>query len=134
MGQRVAVLPSTTLQHKRGGSWGLISPAKFFFQRRNAVWTGITIFDTSQVLFLLPLWLLSNLYAGFVYFRMTRNSKFLLSPFRVIFSVLAGVGKAWSKHEKFHPKKGSRRKAPNLSPKMNLGSEKLSIGRRLPRA
>ena len=131
MGQRVAVLPSTTLQHKRGGSWGLISPAKFFFQRRNAVWTGITIFDTSQVLFLLPLWLLSNLYAGFVYFKMTRNSKFLLSPFRVILSVLAGMGKAWSKHERFHQKNGSSAKALNFSPTMILGSEKLTFGRKL---
>ncbi len=131
MGQRVAVLPSTTLQHKRGGSWGLISPSKFFFQRRNAVWTGITVFNTSEVLSLLPLWLLSNLYAGFVYFKMTRNSKFLLTPFRVIFAVLAGMRKAWSKHERFHQRNGSSAKSLNFSPTMILGSEELTFGRRL---
>ncbi|HZY46798.1 MAG TPA: glycosyltransferase family 2 protein, partial [Candidatus Bathyarchaeia archaeon] len=129
MGQRVAVLPSTTLQHKRGGSWGVISPTKFFFQRRNAVWTGITVFNTSEVLFMLPLWLISNLYAGFVYFRMTRNPRFLLSPFRVIFAVLSGMRRTWSKHMRFHQKNGSSAKALNFSPTMILGNEKLTFGR-----
>lgn len=130
MGERIAVLPSTTLQHKRGGSWGLISPAKFFLQRRNAVWTGITVFDTSEVLFLLPMWLVSNLYAGFVYFKMTRNARFLLSPFRVIFAVIASMRKSWIKHASFHQKNGSSAKTLNFSPTMILSSEKLTFGRR----
>lgn len=131
MGERVAVLPSTTLQHKRGGSWGLISPVKFFFQRRNAVWTGITVFDTSEVLFLLPLWLVSTLYAGFVYFKMTGDARFLVSPFRVISSVLASMRKSWAKHVSFHKKNGSGAKTLDFSPTMILGNEKFTFGRRI---
>jgi hypothetical protein len=80
---------------------------------------------------LLPLWLVSNLYAGFVYFKMTRNARFLVSPFRVIFTVLASMRKSWSKHVIFHQKNGSSAKILDFSPTMILGSEKFTIGRRI---
>jgi GT2 family glycosyltransferase len=130
MGQRVAVLPRSTLHHKRGSSWGLISPEKFFLQRRNAVWTGIIVLDTSQVLPLLPVWLISNLYAGLVYYRTTRNPRFLLSPFRVISAVLTGMGKAWAKHTRFHQENGSTASALNFSSTLILDSERLTFARR----
>ena len=44
MGERVAVVPQSVIRHKRGSSWGLFSPQKYFLMRRNSIWTGITIF------------------------------------------------------------------------------------------
>jgi len=131
MGQKVAVLPNSILQHKRGGSWGLISPSKFRLQRRNAVWTGITIFDTAQVLLMLPWWLLSNMYAGLVYHRATRNPRYLLSPFEVIFTVLKDMKKAWQKHLRFHQENGSAANGLDFSPTLIMDNDKLTFGRRL---
>jgi len=130
MGQKIAVLPGSTLHHKRGSSWGLISPEKFFLQRRNAVWTGMMIFDTPQVLALLPVWLTSNLYAGLVYYKTTRNPRFLLSPFKVVLSVIADMRRAWVKHEAFHRESGSAVKALNFSSKLILSDEKMTFARR----
>src|SRR2546426_949275 len=130
MGQKVAVLPGSTLHHKRGSSWGLISPEKFFLQRRNAVWTGMMIFDTPQVLALLPVWLISNLYAGLVYYKTTRNPRFLLSPFKVVLAVIGDMRKAWVKHANFHRENGSAVKALNFSSKLILSDEKMTFARR----
>jgi GT2 family glycosyltransferase len=131
MGQKVAVLPNSILQHKRGGSWGLISPAKFRLQRRNAVWTGITVFDRGQVLLLLPWWLISNLYAGAVYYGTTKNPRYLLSPFEVIYSVLKDFRKAWRKHLKFHQENGSAASGLGFSSTLILDNEKLTFPRRV---
>jgi GT2 family glycosyltransferase len=130
MGQKVAVLPNSILRHKRGGSWGLISPSKFRLQRRNAVWTGITIFDTAQVLLMLPWWLLSNVYAGVVYYRTTRNPRYLLSPFEVIWSVVRDMPKVWRKHLRFHRENGSSASALDFSSALIMDNEKLTFARR----
>jgi GT2 family glycosyltransferase len=131
MGQKVAVLPNSILQHKRGGSWGLISPAKFRLQRRNAVWTGITIFDTVQVLLMLPWWLVSNTYAGAVYYGTTKDPRYLLSPFEVIYSVLKDFRKAWQKHLRFHRENGSAASVLEFSSTLILDNDRLTFPRRM---
>jgi GT2 family glycosyltransferase len=131
MGQRVAVLPSSILRHKRGGSWGLISPSKFRLQRRNAVWTGMTVFSTSQVLLMLPWWLLSNLYAGIVYYRTTKNPRYLVSPFQVIYSIIKDMRKVWRKHLRFHQENGSEASGLNFSSTLILDNERLTFTRRM---
>jgi GT2 family glycosyltransferase len=130
MGQKVVVLPNSILRHKRGGSWGLISPAKFRLQRRNAVWTGITVFNTAQVLLMLPWWLLSNGYAGVLYYRTTKNPQYLLSPFQVIWSVARNMKKVWRKHLRFHLENGASVSGLEFSSALILDNEKLTLARR----
>ncbi len=131
MGQKVAVLPNSILRHKRGGSWGLISPSKFRLQRRNAVWTGITVFSTTQVLLMLPWWLLSNMYAGVLYYRTTKNARYLLSPFEVIWSVVKDMRKVWRKHLRFHQENGSVAAGLEFSSSLILDNERLTFARRV---
>ncbi len=131
MGQKVVVLPSSILRHKRGGSWGLISPSKFRLQRRNAVWTGITVFNTTQVLLMLPWWLLSNMYAGVLYYRTTKNPRYLLSPFEVIWSVVKDMRKVWRKHLRFQQENGSSAAGLEFSSSIILDNERLTFARRV---
>jgi hypothetical protein len=130
MGQKVVVLPNSILRHKRGGSWGLISPSKFRLQRRNAVWTGITVFNTTQVLLMLPWWLLSNTYAGMLYYRATKNPQYLLSPFQVIWSVVRNLKKVWRKHLRFQMENGASVSGLEFSSSLILDNEKLTFARR----
>jgi len=130
MGQKVVVLPNSILRHKRGGSWGLISPSKFRLQRRNAVWTGITVFNTTQVLLMLPWWLLSNTYAGILYYRTTKNPQYLLSPFQVIWSVVRNLKKVWRKHLRFQMENGASVSGLEFSSSLILDNEKLTFARR----
>lgn len=131
MGQRVAVVPKSAILHKRGSSWGIFSPTKLFLQRRNSTWTGMTIFDTRQVLLLLPVWLLSTFYAGILHYRLTRDPRFLIVPLRVVHAVLASMRKAWIMRAKFHQKRTSTTSILNFSRTLILDNDRVTFFRRL---
>ncbi len=131
MGERVAVVPQSVIRHKRGSSWGLFSPQKYFLMRRNSIWTGITIFETGQVAFLLPVWLASTFYGSLVYYRLTKDPKFFLTPFKVIGEVLASMPKVWARHEQFHGKKSTATSSLRFSRNLILDSDRLTFFRRM---
>jgi GT2 family glycosyltransferase len=131
MGERVAVVPQSVIRHKRGSSWGLFSPQKYFLMRRNSIWTGITIFETGQVVFLLPVWLASTFYGSLVYYRLTKDPKFFLTPFKVIGEVLASMPKVWARHEQFHGKKSTATNSLRFSRNLILDSDRLTFFRRM---
>ncbi len=131
MGERIAVVPQSVVRHRRGSSWGLFSPKKYFLMRRNSIWTGITIFDTKQVLFLLPVWLASTFYGSLVYYRLTKDPKFFSTPLRVIAEILASMPKIWKRHQDFHQTKSAETHALRFSRHMILDHEKLTFFRRM---
>ncbi len=131
MGERVAVVPQSVVHHRRGSSWGLFSPRKYHLMRRNSIWTGITIFETGQVLFLLPAWLASTFYGSLVYYRITKDPRFFLVPFRVIGEILASMPRVWARHEDFHRKKSTGTTALRFSRSLILDSDKLTFFRRM---
>ena len=91
MGHKVAIVPESRILHIRGSSWGTISPRKFFLLRRNAIWTGITVLEPVQTLFMLPAWAMSTFYGGVLYYRLTGNPTYLKVSFQVLLSLTRGL-------------------------------------------
>jgi len=131
MGERVAVVPQSQIRHRRGSSWGLFSPRKYALMRRNSIWTGITIFETRQVLALLPVWLGSTFYGSLVYYRLTKDPRFFLVPLRVVGEVLLSMPKVWARHQEFHRRRNMETSALRFSRNLILDSEKLTFFRRM---
>jgi GT2 family glycosyltransferase len=131
MGHKVAIEPKSRILHLRGSSWGSISPEKFFLLRRNSIWTGIIVFDPIQMIFMLPSWVVSTIYGGILYYRLTSNSAYLRVSFQVLFALAAGFRKAWLKHLRFGPRKVIPVESIGLSPQLILDTDRQTILSRL---
>jgi GT2 family glycosyltransferase len=130
MGHKVAIVPKSRIYHVRGSSWGSISPQKFFLQRRNGIWTGITVLDPFQSLLMLPVWAMSTIYGGVLYYRLTGNPVYVRVSFKVLFSLTSGLKQAWEKHSRFNPKKRISIDSIGLSSVLILDTDKRTLFRR----
>lgn len=100
---KVILVPNSIVYHKWGGSWGRASPSKFYFMRRNALYTGIKNLETHAAIALLPIWLLSTLYASYLFFKATRDtdssaSDYMIQGIKVVIDVLKNLKQLWRKH------------------------------------
>jgi GT2 family glycosyltransferase len=84
--------------HKHGGSFGVTSPFKFYLMRKNALDSATKNVSTSNVFKLLPLWLLSTIYAAYLFHQSTGNTTYFFIGVRVILRHLADFRKIWKKH------------------------------------
>ncbi len=130
MAHKVVVLPRSRVKHSRGATWGMISPEKLFLLRRNAIWTGIVTFERGQVIIMLPVWLLSTIYAGYFYYALTKDKRYIRVPIGVIFAVLLGLKGVWVKHSTFQPKKKLALGDLPFSKELILDSPKMTLVRR----
>lgn len=94
----VLYCPTSIAFHKHGGSFGVTSPFKFYLMRKNALDCATKNVSTFNVLKLLPLWLLSTIYAAYLFYRSTGNTTYLFTGVRIIRRYLAGFRKIWEKH------------------------------------
>jgi len=127
MGHKVAVVPESRIVHKRGSSWGLISPMKVFLFRRNSIWTGITVFDPVQMILMLPTWIASTFYGGVVYYRMTGDPAYLKVSFKALFALATSFRKAWQKHLWFKSRKVVPIQSIGLTPFLILDTDKETL-------
>ena len=97
LGYKVIFVPQSIVYHKCGSSWGLTSPLKFYLMRRNALYSGIKNFETRIVIVLLPIWLLSSLYASYLFSKATKDARYIKMGFKVIFDVIRGFRRNWIK-------------------------------------
>ena len=131
MGHKVAVVPRSRILHKRGSSWGSISPEKYFLLRRNSIWTGIILFDPVQIICMMPAWTLATIYGGRLYYRLTGNAAYLRVSFTVLFSLLTGFRKTWLKHVSFSPRKRVPVRSIGLSSTLILDTDRKTLFSRL---
>jgi hypothetical protein len=105
----------------------LISPAKFFLFRRNSIWTGITVFDPIQMVLMLPTWVVSTVYGGIVYYRLTGNPVYLKASFKAVFALATSFRRAWLKHLRFAPKKVIPFESIGLTPYLILDTGRQTL-------
>jgi GT2 family glycosyltransferase len=101
LGCKVVCNSNVVAYHKHGGSFGDVTPTKFFLFRRNALRTGIKNGDKRLVLLMLPVWLASTIVAAHMYYRATHVPGFLKAGLRVIIDVFVGLKKTWIKRTLF---------------------------------
>jgi GT2 family glycosyltransferase len=97
LGYKIIYVPQSVVYHKCGGSFSSVSPLKFYLMRRNALYSGIKNFETRIVLVLLPIWLLSSLYASYIFSKATKDSRYIKMGFKVFFDVIRGFRRNWIK-------------------------------------
>jgi len=90
---------SSIVFHKPKGvtSFGAASPLKFYLMRRNALFSATKNVSTTTFLKLLPLWIMSTLYATYIFYKTTGDAGFLVSGIKVIGGYLRGLKKIWKK-------------------------------------
>jgi len=97
LGYDVVFVPQSVVYHKLGGSFGMVSPLKFYLMRRNALHSGIKNMEVCVVLVLLPVWLVASFYASYLFFKATRNPLYVRMGLKVIFGTILNFKKVWKK-------------------------------------
>jgi GT2 family glycosyltransferase len=100
MGYDSFMVPASSVIHKRGSTYGLMTPVKLYLIRRNAVRTGAKLLGIRSIPFL-PIWFAASLYASYIYYASTGDSGYILVPFRAARSTLTSFRAIWSKHLSF---------------------------------
>ena len=97
LGYETIVVPQARIFHKCGGTFGRISPEKFFLMRRNAIVTAIKYMESRLLLALMPLYLLSTLFAGMLFSQATGDRGYVFAAAKAVAIILMRFPHFWSR-------------------------------------